>query len=261
MSVKNQIFEHKMYKDTGSLLNYIESLSNKKTFIFVDTETTGLGGHKKQQLTQVSAIAYDYNFTNNKLSELDRYNNKIKLTTDILKRKESEEGKKQLNWVLSFNRYGEKMGKYKDEKEVLHDFFSWVNQFDVPLLVMQNAEFDMNMLCGRSGIKIKWEVLDTKQLLQLFVIPVAQKLSETNPKYQDILKNIGLSERDYGLVNSSMGKWGPFFNVNMAGYHNSLMDCEMTSNMFLGIVDFLKININLDIKKYQNDRIIAIKNH
>jgi DNA polymerase III epsilon subunit-like protein len=73
---------------------YIEDLSQNKTFIFVDTETTGLGGFKKQQLTQISAIAYNYNFDSNSLKEIGRYNNKIKLTSDTLKRKETEEGKK-----------------------------------------------------------------------------------------------------------------------------------------------------------------------
>lgn len=122
---------------------------------------------------------------------------------------------------------------------------------------MQNASFDMNMLAGRSGKKINYEVLDTKMIIQLFVIPIMQKLSETNLEYKDILSKIGTSERDNGLITSSMGKWGPFFNINMSGYHDALTDCKITSEMFIKIIDFIKQHSELNISKYQMERILS----
>ena len=66
---KFKIFEeHKLEKNQYQLLEYIDDLSSSNTFIFLDTETTGLGGFKKQQLTQISAVAADYDFNNNKYS-------------------------------------------------------------------------------------------------------------------------------------------------------------------------------------------------
>ena len=59
------INEHKLHKTQIQFLDYIEKLSKNKVFVFTDTETTGLGGPKKQQLTQVSAVAYNYNYIQN----------------------------------------------------------------------------------------------------------------------------------------------------------------------------------------------------
>ena len=89
-------------------------------------------------------------------------------------------------------------------------------------------------------------------------IPIAQKLGETDPEYKDKLKNIGTSARDFGLVASGMGKWGPFFNIDMSGYHDGLTDCRITSEMFTKMVDFIKENSDLDISKYQVSRIKKI---
>ena len=166
--------------------------------------------------------------------------------------------------VFKFNHYGDKIKddpKYYDEQQILSEFRNWVahtGYYLEPLLIMQNSIFDMNMLVGR-GEKLPYEVLDTKQLLQLFVIPIIRKLSETDNKYQDILDEIGTSERDFGMTTSAMGKWGPFFGINMSGYHDALTDCKITAQMFTKMIDFIKDNSDLDISKYQSERIFVNK--
>ena len=55
-----------------------------------------------------------------------------------------------------------------------------------------------------------------------------------------------------------MGKWGPFFDINMSGYHDGLTDCRITSEMFTKMIDFIKENSDLDISKYQVSRIKKI---
>ena len=56
-----------------------------------------------------------------------------------------------------------------------------------------------------------------------------------------------------------MAKIGPALGLNMSGYHDALTDCRITIQMYQKIIDFLKENQNIDISKYQLDRINAIR--
>lgn len=251
--------EHKLHKNIYQLLDYIEKLSEDKVFLFTDCETTGLGGHKKQQLTQIAAVGFDYDFKSNSLKEFGTFNKKIKISPDMKSR--LYDPKDDIRSKFKFNRYGDKIStdtKYYDEQSILSEFRNWVahsGYYKDPLLIMQNAIFDMNMLVGRSGQKLNYEVLDTKLIIQLFVIPIMQKLAETDIKYTEILDKIGTSTRDNGLITSSMAKWGPYFGINMSGYHDALTDCRITGEMFTKMIDFIKEYSDLDISKYQVDRI------
>lgn len=253
------LLENKLwYKTIEQFLNYLESLKDN-TFVFIDTETTGLKGPKNEQLTQISAISINPNNYNN----IDKFNQKIKLTDDIKKILDVPTGN---GWnrrrVLSFNKYGEKIKnqKYLDEEQVLNMFHQWLNKLKNPLLVIQNAEFDMAMLNGRNLKKLKYPVLDTKQIIQLYMIPLYQKLAETNDLYKEKLNKIGTSPRDNGLTSSSMSKWAPEFGINTSGYHDALFDCEMTIEMYKNMIILLNKYKNLDISKYQIERIKSLRN-
>jgi DNA polymerase III epsilon subunit-like protein len=249
--------ENKMwYKTISEILNWLDSKSTL-SWIWIDTETSGLGGPKKQQLTQVSAIATKYDFNSNSFIELDTYDQKIKLTDDIKSRYNSPGDTSRR--ILSFNHYGSGEYKWREEKEVVCEFFSWLEGFKPSLFVAQNASFDMNMLSGRFGHKITNEVFDTKMLIQLYYLPLIQKLAETDIKYKDLINFIGTSSRDNGLISSSLSKIGSALGLNMTGYHDALTDCRLTMNMYLKIVDFLKENQSVDIIKYQTERIKVIR--
>lgn len=257
--VQYNIFEKKMWnKSIREILSYINSLKNNM-WVFLDTETTGLLGPKNDQLTQISAIVIDPKT----LETVDTFNQKIKLTDDIKSKLDDEvrPGWNRRN-VLSFNHYGDKIKdkKYLEEQEVLIMFEEWLETIDNPLFIIQNAEFDMNMLNGRKNERLKRiEVLDTKDFIQLYIIPIYQKLSETDNTYKDKIKKIGTSSRDNGLISSSMSKWAPEFNIDSIGYHDALFDCEMMFKMFMSIIDIMKENIDLDISNYQDERIRSIK--
>lgn len=249
--------ENKMwYKSISEILNWLDSKS-KMPWLWCDTETTGLGGPKVQQLTQVSAIATEYNFSSNTFTELGKYDEKIKLTSEI-KTRYSTPGDDSRK-ILSFNHYGSGKYKYREEREIVDEFFDWMDKYSPCLLVAQNASFDMAMLGGRFGHKIKNEVFDTKMLIQLYYLPLLQTLSETDSKYQEIVDFIGKSQRDGGLISSSMSKIGPALGINMSGYHDALTDCRITIQMYQKIVDFLKQHQEVDIMKYQVERIKVIK--
>lgn len=253
----DQLNENKMwYKTIPQILDWLETKS-QKPFVWCDTETTGLGGPKKQQITQVSAIATQYDFNSNTFKELGEYDQKIKLNADIKSRYSTpgDDSRK----ILSFNHYGDGQYTYRDEREIVDEFFTWIDQYTPFLLVAQNAGFDMAMLCGRFGHRLNNEVFDTKMLIQLYYLPLIQTLAETDPKYKDLIDFIGTSARDNGLISSSLSKIGPALGLNMSGYHDALTDCRLTMNMYLKIVDFLKENQSVDIMKYQSDRIKVIR--
>ncbi len=252
-----QINENKMwYKTIPEILNWLESKS-EINWLFVDVETTGLLGPKKEQVTQVSGIVVQYNYSANTFNELDTYDQKIKLNTDIKSRYNTPGDTSRR--ILSFNHYGSGQYKYKNENEVITDFFGWLDNYSPLLLVAQNAGFDMGMLSVRSGIKIDYEVFDTKMLIQLYYLPLIQKLAETDVKYKELVNFIGTSDRDNGLISSSLSKIGPALGLNMSGYHDALTDVKITIEMFKRIIIILKDNQSVDIMKYQTDRIKSIR--
>jgi hypothetical protein len=255
--IKSTLNENKMwYKSIPEILEWLESKS-KVPFIWCDTETTGLGGPKKQQLTQVSAIATQYDFHSNNFSEIGTFDEKIKLTDDTKSKFLQPEDKTK--WVLSFNHYGSGDYKYKNESDIVEDFFKWISNYSPNILVAQNASFDMAMLSGRYGHKIESEVFDTKMLIQLYFLPLLQKLSETDSKYKEMIDFIGTSTRDNGLISSSMSKIGPVLGINMIGYHDAITDCRITIQMYQKIIEILKQNKDVDITKYQIERIKNLK--
>ena len=252
-----KVNENKMwYKTIPEMLNFLKSKSDLP-WLWLDTETTGLLGPKHEQLTQVSALATNYDFNFNSFDEIGSFDEKIKLTSEIKTRYNQPDGGNRR--ILSFNHYGSGGYKYKDERQIVDEFFDWMTEFSPCLLIAQNAGFDMQMLSGRYGHKINNEVLDTKMLIQLYFLPLLQKLAETNPKYKQMVDYIGTSTRDNGLISSSMSKIGPALGINMSGYHDAITDCRITIQMYQKIVDLLDQHKNVDISKYQTERIKSIR--
>ena len=73
--------------------------------------------------------------------------------------------------------------------------------------------------------------------------------------YKSLVSKIGISDRDNGLISSSMSKIGPALDINMGGYHDALVDCRITIEMLSKIIFFLRDNKYIDIKEHQADRI------
>lgn len=249
------IYEHKFWgKSIPEFLDWIKGKSDKY-WVLLDTETTGLPSDPYEvQLTQISCIVVKYDFNSNSFNEVDSYNKKLKLTDTSLGMMKDPDNR--IKKVLSFNHYGQKGINFHDEKETLQDFFEFLKKFDDPILVIQNAEFDMKFLNTRNPIvRFHNEVIDTKQIAQLFYLPCLQKLSETQSEYKDLINKIGTSSRDSGLISSSLSKIGPALGIDMTGYHDALMDCKLMAQMLTKMVEFLKQYKNIDIRKYQSERI------
>lgn len=258
MNFNQFIIESKFWgMSISDLLQYLEKVSINN-FIYIDTETTGLTDEEYEvQLTQVSALVVDYNFLENKSSEIDFYNKKIKLTdeTKFLKKDPSY----KIGKILSFNHYGSKGVDYIEEETALTEFYNFLESFKPSVWIIQNAPFDMHFLNTRQNkFKFRQPIIDTKDIAQLFYLPLLQTLADTDEYYLNKVKTIGLSTRDNGLISSSLSKIGPSLGINMSGYHDSLTDCRLTVQMFEGMIDMLHKYKDVDIKKYQQERIKVI---
>lgn len=261
--IESNKFKSKSIKD---FLDYFEKLPNN--LVFIDTETTGLGGAKIQQLTQISAIVCDKNF-----KEISHFDEKIELIDDIKDRMEKDvEFPKGIKtpenyfkdpWptkkVLKFNHYFSGDYNYGDEKQTIEEFSKWMEDYKPCTLVIQNASFDLSMINGRYGNIIgKYPVLDTKIIIQLFYLPLIQSLRDLGHKqYNKIIEDIGASHRDNGLLSSSLSKIGPSLGVKMEGYHDSLTDCRITISVIEKIVNLLNKYHYININKYQIERILS----
>jgi len=251
------ILEHKFWgKSIPEFLNWLKSKSDRY-WVFIDVETTGLREDPYEvQLTQVSCLIVKYNPNSNSFEEVDTYDKKIKLTPETLSL--MKDPTVRIKKVLSFNHYGKSGTEYHDEQNVLEDFFKFISKYENPILVIQNAEFDMTFLNTRSPIvRFDNEVIDTKQIAQLFYLPTLQKLAETEPEFDSMIKKIGTSDRDNGLISSSLSKIGPALGINMTNYHDALTDTRLAKSMLEKMVEFLTEHQDVDIKKYQGQRIMT----
>lgn len=249
------IKEHKFWgKSIPEFLNWVKEKSDKY-WVLLDVESTGLHSDPYEiQLTQVSCIIIKYDFNSNDFVEIDTFNKKIKLSKNTLNL--MKDPNTRIKWVLSFNHYGQSGVKFHEEEETLKDFYDFLKPYQNPILMIQNAEFDMRFLNTRNPIvKFDNEVIDTKQIAQLFYLPTLQKLAETKPEFKEMIEKIGTSSRDNGLISSSLSKIGPALGINMSGYHDALVDCRLMAQMFTKMIDFLKLHQDVDIIKYQADRI------
>ena len=158
------------------------------TWIFFDTETTGMEP-ASAQLTEIGAIAVDPNTWDSEASVLGQFNEKIKLTPETEKLLNDPESEERQAWekgnqsarrplkdpqaILSMTRYGEQGREYGDEQAILDKFFEFVEGQPNPLLIAQNASFDLKFLNVRSDGKLpKYPVLDTMQLMQYYLVPL-----------------------------------------------------------------------------------------
>lgn len=271
--------ENKLYGySIEEYLDYVSSYG--KTFIFFDTETTGLTP-QNNQLTEISAIACDP--SDFEFSELDTFSIKVKLGEDLKKRMksgtpENDEWKKKFankkfpepSDILRLTRYGEKDREYYTEEESFKMFFDWVESFPEPILVAQNARFDMSFL-SRSGVKNKYKVIDTLKAISLFFFPALQaKAAAGDQEAKDIYLNIlhkNKPKDQWGppkkpiFASSSLGVIAPALGISATEWHNALADVQMMIGTFRKILLMLKDMPNTNysdsvLKKRTQERII-----
>ena len=264
--IKHILLENKLSGNTiENVIDLLDGYSSN-TWIFFDTETTGLQP-SSSQLTEIGAIAVDPNAWSSESTVLDQFNEKISLTDEskrLLKDPESIERKaweksnmggrnplKDPQAILSMTRYGEKGRAYGEEQEVLDKFFEWADGFSNPLFIAQNASFDLKFLNVRSGGKLpKYPVLDTKQLMEMYLIPLlkTQTAAESgDPAAQDLLDKLYIKKGNWGYHSSSMGVVSKAYGISIAGWHNALADVKMMMSMYRSVVETIRKGMSTDI--------------
>ena len=188
--IKEEIVKESRYfgMSVQEVLNFFDTFSNN-TWIFFDTETMGFTPQDKQ-LTEIGAVAVNPRGWTGESEILGTFNEKIKLNPDTVDQIRqdnalSPEDRKARGRnmtapeILSMTRYGESGGTYSDEQEVLDGFIAFVESFQNPVLVAQNASFDMQFVSVRSGGRLgRYPVIDTMRIMQLFLIPMLRVLRD-----------------------------------------------------------------------------------
>ena len=243
-----------------------DELKNK-AIIFFDTETTGLN-HVKDQVTEIAAIAVKGpNF-----EEIEQYHKKIKLTDKTLKRleDESEKAKDPKFWgvsrVLKMNKYHQNPLQEENETEVLEGFKDFCKKYGKPILIGQNAKFDLSFIGSRIGEIPKERVYDTKLFAQYYLLPAVKILSGQDVAKEQVRERLLTKEypskKDKPVIDKSDPDWKKKlkkmvpekkqemstsleylmkgFGHKEKGAHSSLVDVRSTITAFKRIMKFFE---------------------
>lgn len=249
-------------KKPEEILDILDNLGNK-TWIFFDTETTGLKA-KNEQLLEIAAIAVDPAKWLQEAEIIDTFHVKIKLTDDLKARLADLNSQQRKEWekrnlkstrpmkqpqdVLAMTKYGEPGMKTIDQDLALEQFREFVVGFKDAVLVAQNASFDMSFINTLSKKPLpKFKVVDTLQLLDHQVVPVLKTLASgefepTDLKVQKRASNILSTLQG----SSSLGKVSKAYGISAENWHSALADTKMLMNVYKKIVDTLKYAESLE---------------
>jgi DNA polymerase III epsilon subunit-like protein len=240
------------YLTSSELFQWLEDRKDY-TFISLDTETTGLRGAWKEQLTQIAAVAFSFDINTLKFKEIDSYNEKIKLNPDILIQKELPDSK--IKGALKYNRYGVSGGKFVDEQIALENLVNFVNGFDKVILLIQNSPFDMPMINVRKEFGgLNHEIFDTKDFFAYFMLPTLQRLAQTDPEASEILTKIGTSNRGL-LPTASLPKVAAGLGIDANEAHDALFDCRYMVRVLERGLEIVNNNKEIDRKEFIIPRI------
>ena len=230
------------------------------TWIFFDTETTGFQP-RSAQLTEIAAVAVDPNTWTADASVLGEFNEKIKLsqeTLDTIETQSTEERdpkKMGVTDILSMTRYGESGRNYGEEQDILDQFFEFVASFPNPLLVAQNAAFDMKFVNVRADASMpQYPVLDTQQLMEYYLLPLLKTQTQAeggDEQAQELLDSLYVKKRNWGYHSVSMGVVSNAYGINVDDWHNALADVRMMMEMYKNVVDTIRRGMGTDISAEQ----------
>jgi len=236
------------------------------TWIFFDTETTGFKP-ETAQLTEIAAVAAypnNWQFEEAK-AEKGLFYDKIKLNPETLAGFEASDDPKA-KYPLELTRYGMPSDEYREkypkgmpnEVDVIKEFLSYVENQPNPVLVAQNAEFDINFVQTRAnfydlGANLRsYPIFDTMMLIKLWHNSLIKTLAEEgDERAQTILQALTMTGKFGDYVTSSMGPVSKAYEISTDEWHNALADVKMMMEMTKVIFMALQEASDVDISKYQ----------
>ena len=236
------------------------------TWIFFDTETTGFKP-ETAQLTEIAAVAaYPNNWQFEEVeAEKGLFYDKIKLNPETLAGFEASDDPKA-KYPLELTRYGMPSDEYREkypkgmpnEVDVIKEFLTYVANQPNPVLVAQNAEFDINFVQTRAnfyGLKAhlrNYPIFDTMMLIKLWHNSLIKTLAdEGDERAQTILQALTMTGKFGDYVTSSMGPVSKAYEIRTDEWHNALADVKMMMEMTKVIFMALQEASDVDISKYQ----------
>jgi len=246
------------------------------TWIFFDTETTGFKPDTNQ-LLEIGAISADpENWQFSQISaEEGLFYDKMRLTKDTRDRyRQLEAAKargeeledKDFKFALKLTRYGMKKAEYREkypkgmpnEEDVVRQFASYLESQPNPVLIAQNAEFDVNFVQTRADLynipvnMREYPIFDTMMLIKLWHNSLIKTLAdEGDERAQTILQALTMTGKFGDYVTSSMGPVSKAYEISTDEWHNALADVKMMMEMTKVIFMALQGASNVDISKYQ----------
>ena len=230
-----------------------------KTFIVFDTETTGLN-HVKNQLTEVAAVA----IKGPEFEVIDEFDEKVSLQEKTLKQIEEEKEQTAkdpkffgVERVLKYNKYHSNPKDARDEDDVLKDFKAFCAKHGTPLLMGQNAKFDLSFIGHRIGKIPNSGVWDTKLFASYYLIPAIKTLSEKGVIKEQVRERL-MTKKD--TPSSSLEYILKSFAFKEKKLHTALTDVKSTVFAFKKIMDYFKRYVDVvkeeGYKKHQREEIV-----
>jgi DNA polymerase III epsilon subunit-like protein len=269
--LKNILREAKLYSyTTKELLEKFLSFDGK-TLVFIDTETTGIDPNKFfVQLTQLAMLAVDGSTWEVK----EEFSAKVELTStlsNIINDPTSKEAqafeKENQRHLKKYKRpqthpeellkktqyYNKNDGEQTlPEKDVLIAYEKFLEKYPNCVVVAHNAGFDMKVIQSRRRINglpptKRVSVLDTVKIARFFFVPALVSL-EGNPEIKAFLDKI-LARTKWRSYSTELGKLANAFEINIENWHDATADTKMLMEVIRKIIEFLKENQDVDIRR------------
>jgi DNA polymerase III epsilon subunit-like protein len=245
--IKKLLNEGLVNVEAENLLKWFTDHSNH-TFVFFDTETTGLKRDGGNQITQVGAIAAYFNPETLRFAETSKFNKHIRLSGEIQDKLDAEkdleipDDPKELGKmlgtskraILKYNHYNiEKSASYDEELSVLADFEDFLDEQGSVVLLAHNAPFDLSFVEVSQMFKsADREVFDTLKFFRNVFFPILSRISDSNDKSKGLLDKFG-EKKSSALANLVKGFSSPSeLEAKLSMAHEAVQDCRNTMEVF-----------------------------
>jgi DNA polymerase III alpha subunit (gram-positive type) len=145
-----------------------------------------------------------------------------------------------------------------NEEDILKQFVSYLESQPNPVLVAQNAEFDVNFIQKRADLynipvdMRAYPIFDTMMLIKLWHNSLIKTLADSgDERAQTILQALTLTGKFGDYVSASMGPVSKAYEISTDDWHNALADVKMMMGMTKAIFMALQESSDVDISKYQ----------
>jgi len=252
-------------KEFDKFLDLIKENENN-IWVFFDTETTGLKYKEEQvQVTQIACAAYDVRGmtegTEPKL--LETFNKKIQLSPQTLKYMEAQDEHiksggtvdyMSMRDILKMNQYFDESQDFLELADAIKDFNEFLGSMESKsesgeiVIIAQNSPFDVGVInTAYERLKLsppEYELWDTKAPLELYFVPIIEKIKDDPEASEEeksiVTKLIKKNRKGKDYVSTSLGVVTAAFDLKDKGWHNALADVQMTLDLLMAVIRFVK---------------------